>query len=137
MSLARTFSQGLKSVSNKSCYSFFPREDSTHLLEQGTPICCAQFSRQFALQGLCLTERYAKTLAQSEFPLCLHSLSVVAQSTGLVQELLIIPKQQNIAQPDDDHVQRGIDEAIDLIHRLAIVLPLGFRQIHDDLEPCH
>ncbi len=47
-----------------------------------------------------------------------------AYPTWLAPEVVVDREQQDVPQPDDHHVERGVDQAIGLVQRLAHRLPL-------------
>lgn len=47
---------------------------------------------------------------------------------------MVCPYIPLYSQPDDHHVERGVDEAIGLVQRSAYRLALGFKQVDDGLQ---
>lgn len=53
----------------------------------------------------------------------------------LAKEFVVGGLKQEITQPDDHHVERGVNEVMGFVQRPAYSLTLGFGQVDDGLQP--
>ena len=117
----------LELLADEQRHFAFRGEDSVHLVEQGVPVLRTHGAGQLAGQRLRLPQGNPEAATQPELPLCLHPLVEVVQSSGLAQEGVIGRWEQDVAQPDNHHVERGVDQAIGLVQGLAATPAQRFR----------